>query len=227
MAIDLLDGKQSRSEGLNSCTGVEGVNQRTETTISETITSAAFAEAVERSGPETILLVEDEVFVRMATAEVLESAGYRVMIAGSSAEALEAYRRCSWPVDLLLADIVMPGMSGRELASALENFYPRARVLLMSGYAEELARCESSARGKQFLAKPFSTPMLLRRVREVLDKPVDSGERAKSRMPCGSAWRAESHGKSGIEAQPGRGFPSPRKHAACRRPHNSPRPGPL
>jgi len=232
---------------LNSCARVEGVNQRSEaatlpgigsevtapevligeTVISETITGAAFAEPAQWSGPETILLVEDEAFVRTATAEVLESAGYRLVVARGAAEALAASRRCPWPVDLLLADIVMPGMSGRELATALENLHPRVRVLLMSGYAEQLARCGSSACGEQFLAKPFSIPMLLGKVREVLDKPVDSGERAKSRVPCGSAWLAESHRKSEIEAQSGRGSPSPRKRAACRRPHNSPRPGPL
>ena len=242
MAIDLLDGKQSRSEGLNSCARVEGVNRRSEpatlpgigsevgdaeTLIGETVKNTAFVEAAQWSGPETILLVEDEAFVRTATAEVLESAGYRLVIARNAAEALAAYRRCFWPVDLVLCDIVMPGMSGRELATALENFYSRARVLLMSGHAEQLAWCGSSACGKQFLAKPFSIPVLLRRVREVLDKPVGSGERAKSRVPCDSAWLAESHGKSGIEAQSGRGSPSPRKRAAYRRPHNSPRPGPL
>jgi CheY-like chemotaxis protein len=227
MAIDLLDGERSRSEGLNSCTGAAGENHGSEPAISETITGAAFAEASEWSGPETILLVEDEAFVRNATAEVLESAGYRLVVAGSAAEALMAYRSCSRPVDLLLADIVMPGKDGRELATELENFYPRARVLFMSGYAEQLAWCGSSACDKHYLAKPFSSPMLLRRVREVLDKPVDSEERAKSRVPCGSAWPAESHEKSGIEAQPGRESPSPRKREACRRPHNSPHPGPL
>jgi CheY-like chemotaxis protein len=228
MAIDLLDGERSRSEGLNSCAGAEDVNHVSEpSTTSEAMMSTAFADAAQWSGPETILLVEDEAFVRKATAEVLESAGYRLVIAGSAVEALAAYRRCSWPLDLLLCDIVMPGMNGRELATELENFYPRARILLMSGYAEQLAWCGSSASGEQFMAKPFSIPTLLSRVREVLDKGVDSGERAKSRVPCGSAWLAESHGKSGIEAQPGRGSPSPRKREACRRPHNSPRPGPL
>jgi len=212
---------------LNSCTGAAGENHGSEPAIRETITGAAFAEANEWSGPETILLVEDEAFVRNATAEILESAGYRLVIAATASEALAACRHCSWPVDLLLADIVMPGMSGRELAVELEDFYPHARVLLMSGYAEQLAWCGSSACDKHYLAKPFSIPMLLRRVRQVLNKPADSGERAKSRVPCGSAWPAESREKSGTKAQPGRGSPSPRKREACRRPHNSPHPGPL
>ena len=227
MAIELQGGERSRSEELNFCAGAEDVNHASEpSTTSEAMMSTVLAEAAPWSGPETILLVEDEAFIRAATAEVLESAGYRLVVARSAVEALEAYRRCSWPVDLLLADIVMPGMSGRELATELENLYPRARVLLMSGYAEQLAWCGRSACGEQFMAKPFSIPLLLRRVRDVLDKPVGSGERAKSRVPCGSAWLAESHGKSGIEAQPGRESPSPRKYAACRRPHNSPHPGP-
>jgi|SRR5580704_2922548 CheY-like chemotaxis protein len=196
-------------------------------TISETTISATFAEAAQWGGPETILLVEDEAFVRKATAEALESAGYRLVIARGAAEALEAYRRCSWPVDLLLADIVMPGMSGRELATEFETFHPRARVLLMSGYAEQLACCALHANDEPHLAKPFSIPLLLRRVREVLDKPVAPGGPAKSHMPCGSAWPAESREKSGIGAQPGRGSPSPHKREACRRPHNSLRPGPL
>ena len=159
---------------MNSCTGAAGENHGSEPAISETITGAAFAEASEWSGPETILLVEDEAFVRNATAEVLESAGYRLVVAGSAAEALMAYRSCSRPVDLLLADIVMPGKDGRELATELENFYPRARVLFMSGYAEQLAWCEASAGRRKYLAKPFSLGTLLGRVREVLDTAVDS-----------------------------------------------------
>ncbi len=193
--------------------------------IDDTMIASAFAEAAQWGGPETILLVEDEAFVRKATAEALELAGYRLVIAASAAEALEAYRRCFWPVDLLLADIVMPGMSGSELATELESLYPRARTLLMTGYAEELAWCGSPACGKQYLAKPFSIPMLLRRVREVLDEPVDPGGLAKSHTPCGGVWPAESREKSEIGAQPGRGSPSPHKPEACRRPHNSPRPG--
>jgi CheY-like chemotaxis protein len=204
-----------------------GETMTSETAIRETLTGAAFGEASEWSAPETILLVEDEEFVRTATAEVLESAGYRVVTAGTAEQALVAYRSCCWPVDLLLADIVMPGMNGRELAIELEKFYPRTRILLMSGYAEQLACWESSACGKQCLAKPFSILMLLRRVREVLDKPFESrGCRTKSRAPCGSAWPAESREKSGIAVQPGRVSPSPHKREACHRPHNSPRPGP-
>jgi len=80
---------------------------------------------------------------------------------------------------LLLADLVMPGISGHELANELVALYPHVRVLLMSGYAEQLALCQLSSYGKKYLAKPFSIPTLLRRVREVLDAgPFDCGARA-------------------------------------------------
>jgi two-component system cell cycle sensor histidine kinase/response regulator CckA len=141
-----------------------------ERTIDDTTIGVAFAEAGQWGGPETILLVEDEAFVRKVTAEVLESAGYRLVIARSAAEALEACRGYSGPLNLILADVVMPGMSGRELATELESFYPRARVLFMSGYAEQLVGCELSPYCKGYLAKPFSIGKLLRRVREVLDQ---------------------------------------------------------
>ena len=144
--------------------------------INSTMPGAAFVEAEPRSGPETILLVEDEGFVRKVTAEVLESAGYKLVIARSGTEALDSYRRLSEPVDLLLADVVMPGMSGRHLAAEFENLCPRARVLLMSGHAGQLATCQASAYSKTYLAKPFSARTLLKKVREVLaTNPLDSG----------------------------------------------------
>jgi CheY-like chemotaxis protein len=147
--------------------------------LGEIAPGAAFVEPAPWGRPETILLVEDEGFVRKVTAEVLGSAGYKLVIAGNGAEALDAYRRLSAPVDLLLADVVMPGMNGRDLAAEFETLCPRARVLLMSGYAGQLAWCEVSPYGKTYLAKPFSVSMLLRKVREVLDEnPFDSGASA-------------------------------------------------
>jgi two-component system, cell cycle sensor histidine kinase and response regulator CckA len=147
-----------------------------ETWIGEAMPGAAFVEPAPWGGPETILLVEDEGFVRKVTAEVLESAGYRLLVARSGAEALDAYRRLSAPIDLLLADVVMPGMSGRDLAAEFESLRPRIRVLLMSGYAGQLARCHLSPYSKTYLAKPFSVHVLLRKVREVLDaNPCDWG----------------------------------------------------
>ena len=147
-----------------------------ETTIIETMPGAAFVEPAPWGGPETILLVEDEGFVRKVTADVLESAGYKLVIAGSAAEALEAHRRLSTPIHLLLADVVMPGMSGCELAAEFQSLRPRIRVLLMSGYTVQLAWCHLSPYAKTYLAKPFSVHVLLRKVREVLDaNPCDWG----------------------------------------------------
>jgi two-component system, cell cycle sensor histidine kinase and response regulator CckA len=175
-------------------TGIEGAIQRSEPknppdfgvlAAAETMIAEARnpettnAEAGQWGGAETILLVEDEAFVREVTAEILESAGYRLMIARRASEALELYHKCSEPVDLLLADVVLPGMSGRELAKEFESTYPRPRVLLMSGYAEQLTLCESSHFGKPSLAKPFTRHALLRKVRTVLDTNLfDSGEPA-------------------------------------------------
>lgn len=152
-----------------------------ETTIIETmpaatIPGAAFVDPAPWGGPETILLVEDEGFVRKVTAAVLESAGYKLVIARSAAEALQAHRRLSTPIDLLLADVVMPGMSGCDLAAEFQSLRPRIRVLLMSGYTVQLAWCHLSPYAKTYLAKPFSARVLLRKVREVFDtNPCDWG----------------------------------------------------
>ena len=159
---------------MNSGADVEGVFQN-----SETENPPVFADVGPWCGPETILLVEDEAFVRKATAEVLESAGYRLVVARSAAEALEAYRSCLWRVDVLLTDVIMPGMSGRDLAVEFASLCPRARVLLMSGHDEKLLELEPFRDGKSCLAKPFSTCELLRRIREVLDaNPFDLGTQA-------------------------------------------------
>jgi two-component system cell cycle sensor histidine kinase/response regulator CckA len=139
---------------------------------------APFLDEGHAGGAETILLVEDEEFVRKVTGEVLESAGYRLVsarCAAEAAEALEAQFAAPEPIDLLLADLVLPGKSGHQLAYEFAGLCPHARILLMSGYAEQLALGGLSAHGREYLAKPFSSRTLLRRVRKALDKyPVDS-----------------------------------------------------
>jgi two-component system cell cycle sensor histidine kinase/response regulator CckA len=154
----------------------EGLPGIVSTALVETIPATVFVEPEPRGGFETILLVEDEAFVRKVTAEVLESAGYKLLIARNGAEALDACHKSPQPVDLLLADVVMPGMSGRELADEFEGLCPHARILLMSGYAGQLAWCQLSPYGDAYLAKPFSVRGLLKKVREVLDaNPFASG----------------------------------------------------
>jgi CheY-like chemotaxis protein len=168
-----------------------GESMIVETISGDTMAAVACAATCQR-GPETILLVEDEAFVRKVTAEVLESAGYRLVVAAGAGEAL-AYRGRLAPPDLLLVDVIMPGMSGRELAVELTSFYPSARVLLMSGYAEQLTDHELHSCGAEYLAKPFSIRTLLGRVRAVLDKPVVSEGCSSSRSSSDNAWLAESH----------------------------------
>lgn len=137
------------------------------------VIASLFISGNQQSAAETILLVEDEAFVRRVAAEVLASAGYRVVVAESTSEALAVCRQWPETIDLLLADIVMPVMNGRELAAEFEKTCPSAKVLLMSGYPEQLALCELPAYRAQFLAKPFSVRAFLQRVREVLDMKLD------------------------------------------------------
>ena len=137
--------------------------------LAETISAAVFTEAESWERSETILLVEDEAFVRKVTAEVLEAAGFKLVIAQSGAEALNACRKLSQPFDLLLSDVILPGMSGRELADEFEGLCPHAGILLMSGYAGQLAGRQIPPHGNAYLAKPFSVSELLRKVREALD----------------------------------------------------------
>jgi len=130
--------------------------------------AAGLVAPIAENAAETILLVEDEAFVRKVTAEVLESGGYTVLVARKSDEALELYGKCPRPVDLLLADIILPGMSGPELASKLERTCPCTRILLMSGHAGRVARLEEAGYAGHCLVKPFSASLLLKKVREVL-----------------------------------------------------------
>ena len=113
----------------------------------------------------TILLVEDETFVREVASEVLRAAGYRVLTAKSAAEAMHIYEM-GFEIDLLLTDVVLPGETGRVLAERLRRENPRLPVLLATGYGEEMARAASV----ECLAKPFSSEDLLGRVGQLLEK---------------------------------------------------------
>ncbi len=139
--------------------------------VPEAVPGAVFAEAAPLAGAENILLVDDEVFVRKAAAEVLKAAGYGVVTAANAAEALAAWNASPHRVDLLLADVVMPGMSGRDLAIKFKGLCPHGRVLLMSGYADQFRPKPSSLHldCDRYLNKPFSMGALLSEVREVLD----------------------------------------------------------
>jgi len=123
-----------------------------------------------RAGDETILLVEDETVVRQLVAEILENTGYMVMQAGDGPSALELLRRHSGKLDLLVTDVVMPGMSGPEVAQAVTSMRPGTHVLYTSGYTDsQIGHHGVLEPGIAFLQKPFSAHDLTRKVRSLLD----------------------------------------------------------
>jgi len=121
----------------------------------------------EAAAAETILFVEDETFVRDVICEVLRCAGYRVLTAKNAVEAVRIYEEHRGKTDLLLTDMVLPGETGRALAGRLRRGDPQLKVLLVSGYSEQLGVLKATQ--VDCLAKPFSTEVLLRRVRKLLD----------------------------------------------------------
>jgi PAS domain S-box-containing protein len=123
-------------------------------------------------GSETVLLVEDETEVRAAVLESLEMRGYTVLKARHGREALQICRRHEGPIHLLLTDVMMPQMTGPELAQHLAPLRPAMKVLYMSGYTSDaLAQRQVVDPGTPFLQKPFTPDALARKVREVLDTP--------------------------------------------------------
>lgn len=117
---------------------------------------------------ETILLVEDESFVREVTCEVLRSAGYRVLAAKKAAEASAIYEERGAEVDLLVTDVILPGETGRELGARLRRANSWLKVLYVTGYVEQMSMREGA--NEDCLAKPFSADVLLERVRRLLDR---------------------------------------------------------
>lgn len=122
-------------------------------------------------GTETILLVEDEKLVRKLSRQMLESSGYKVIEAQNGIEAIEIARNLENKIDLLITDVVMPKMSGRELANELYKICPR--VLFISGYTDDdVMRHGISKVNFNFLQKPFTFNEFTQKVREVLDKKL-------------------------------------------------------
>jgi two-component system cell cycle sensor histidine kinase/response regulator CckA len=121
-------------------------------------------------GKETILLVEDEEQVRAVVLSVLRRQGYHVIPAQNAGEALLLCERHSGKIDLLLTDVVMPQMSGPDLARRLASIRPGMRVLCMSGYTDDsIVRHGVLESGVAFIQKPVTPALLARKVREVLD----------------------------------------------------------
>jgi CheY-like chemotaxis protein len=121
-------------------------------------------------GTETILLVEDEEIVRSLAQQVLEGCGYTVIEAGNGAEALSLCEKTDCQIDLLMTDVVMPQMGGRELVERFVHIYPQTQILFTSGYTDdEVVRYGVVEAGTNFIQKPFTPHGLALKVREILD----------------------------------------------------------
>jgi CheY-like chemotaxis protein len=134
----------------------------------EEIIPEPIVDASTPGGYETILLVEDDASVREIVLEFLRDAAYYVLEARDAAEAQAIMRKEARPVDLLVTDIVLPGMSGPEMAGVLRELSPHMRTLFISGYPSESV---GGTRSPSFLAKPFSRAALLQAVRRALNAP--------------------------------------------------------
>jgi PAS domain S-box-containing protein len=122
------------------------------------------------AGKETVLVVEDQEEVRNLVEEILSMQGYTVLKAPNGDEALRLGRTVKKPIHLLLTDMVMPGMSGKELAERMQKMSPGMKVILMSGYADDgIIQWSTVMQGMDFLQKPFRVETLIRKVRNVLD----------------------------------------------------------
>ncbi|MEI6702766.1 MAG: ATP-binding protein, partial [Deltaproteobacteria bacterium] len=133
-------------------------------------TSMEGAAKIPQRGQETILLVEDEPAILNITKMILIKQGYNVQEVNSPNEALRLASDHSSEIHLLITDVVMPGMNGRDLATKLQSLYPQLKTLFMSGYtANVIAHRGVLDEGVHFIQKPFSLPDLAAKVREVLD----------------------------------------------------------
>jgi two-component system cell cycle sensor histidine kinase/response regulator CckA len=134
--------------------------------------AATVAAALPEHGAETILLVEDDPSVRSSVGRLLESSGYRVLSAESGEEALTLAREPSLIVDVLVTDLVMKGLNGRETADRVRELQPCARVLYMSGYTDDaVIRVGALGPGAAFIQKPFHGAEIAQRIRSLLESP--------------------------------------------------------
>jgi two-component system, cell cycle sensor histidine kinase and response regulator CckA len=162
-----MDTRTSRNLELNA-----------KTLLSNQNVNAVCAGFEHHSSPATILLVEDEESVRTVTREVLEADGYFVLDAADAVDGIAVYDEHAGEIDLLLSDVVMPGMNGRDMARKLIDKKPDLRVIFMSGYTDTPVLREAFADcNTVYLQKPFSVETLRTRIRQVLEAhAVPSGD---------------------------------------------------
>jgi CheY-like chemotaxis protein len=132
-------------------------------------------------GVETILVVEDRPEVRRLAVEALQGSGYQILEAAEGSEALRVAEHHSGSIHLLLTDVVMPHMTGKELAERLKQLRPETKVLYMSGYTADVISSRGLLdSGEKYIAKPFHLDSLLAKVREVLGPPELQSEAPNS-----------------------------------------------
>jgi len=127
------------------------------------------ASAVIEGGDETILLVEDDASVAMLTERVLASAGYQVLTASNGLQALDIAEKRSGEIDLMITDIMMPKMNGKELIEAIKLLTPNIGIICLSGYADDEIITEVVSKGVTFIKKPYTPLELAKTVRSVID----------------------------------------------------------
>ena len=123
-------------------------------------------------GTETILLIDDEKMIIEVGRRMIESLGYAVVAVGKGDEALTLYRKRHDHIDLIILDMIMPHMGGKEVFNRIKEINPKAKVLLSSGYSLNGQAQEIMAQGcNGFIQKPFDTVELSSKIREILDSP--------------------------------------------------------
>jgi PAS domain S-box-containing protein len=122
-------------------------------------------------GSETVLLVEDQSELRSLTHKFLQGLGYKVLVAGLPGEALQIAQQFTGKIDLLVTDVVMPGMNGRELARQLQLLYANLRVLCVSGFADQTLERDVLDANDAFLSKPFLLRELATKIRQLFGEP--------------------------------------------------------
>jgi PAS domain S-box-containing protein len=146
-------------------------------------TQPAPAQTPPSPGNELILLVEDEENLRRLAKQALESHGYKVIDAPDGATAIRISQEHKGPIHLLLTDVIMPGMNGRELANKVSPTRPEMKVMYMSGYTENhIGHNGTLDEGITLLQKPFTLPALKAKVREVLDTPLPQEMHMSARL---------------------------------------------